>query len=304
MQKYIFLPVAHKIFMFGKAATQQNDQWKSFAAVPVFDSQGLDSVRRLCYNKSKLFHGRSVLMNTTKIEKSGAQLIAHRGVSGLELENTCAAFVAAGNRSYFGIETDVHMTADGKFIIIHDDVTGRVAMEDISVEGSDFAALRALEMKRKDGTTRWDLRLPSLEEYLDVCRSYGKKAVLELKNTFETEDARRVVDICREHYGLENMIFISFFFKNMVSVKEYAPEANAQYLIGGETDLLVRTDLVDRMCALGVDVDIYHRLLTPEHVAYLHERGLKVNCWTVDDAARAEELISWGVDFITTNILE
>ena len=33
-------------------------------------------------------------------------MIAHRGVSGLELENTCAAFVAAGNRSYFGIETD------------------------------------------------------------------------------------------------------------------------------------------------------------------------------------------------------
>ena len=87
-------------------------------------------------------------------------------------------------------------------------------------------------------------------------------------------------------------------------VKEYAPEANAQYLIGGETDFLSRTDLVDQMCDLGVDVDIYHKLLPPEHVNYLHERGLKVNCWMVDDAARAEELISWGVDFITTNILE
>lgn len=243
-------------------------------------------------------------MDTVKVEKKGVQLIAHRGVSGLELENTCAAFVAAGNRSYFGIETDVHVTADGKFIVIHDDVTGRVAKENISVEGSDFATLRALELKRSDGSTRWDLRLPSLEEYLNVCKSYGKKAVLELKNTFEPEDARRVVDICRERYGLENMIFISFFFKNMVSIKEYAPEANAQYLIGGETDLLVRTDLVDKMCQLGVDVDIYHKLLTKTHVDYLHERGLKVNCWTVDDAARAEELIAWGVDFITSNILE
>lgn len=53
-------------------------------------------------------------------------MIAHRGVSGIECENTAAAFVTAGNRSYFGIETDVHRTADGQYIIIHDDDTKRV----------------------------------------------------------------------------------------------------------------------------------------------------------------------------------
>ena len=54
------------------------------------------------------------------------RMIAHRGVCGLERENTCAAFVAAGNRSYYGVETDVHRTADGKFIIIHDDNISRL----------------------------------------------------------------------------------------------------------------------------------------------------------------------------------
>ena len=44
-------------------------------------------------------------MNTTAIDKKGCRLVAHRGVSGLEKENTCAAFVAAGVKSYFGIET-------------------------------------------------------------------------------------------------------------------------------------------------------------------------------------------------------
>ena len=46
-------------------------------------------------------------MNTVKFNKQSVKMVAHRGVSGLERENTCAAFVAAGNRSYFGIETDV-----------------------------------------------------------------------------------------------------------------------------------------------------------------------------------------------------
>ena len=36
----------------------------------------------------------------------------------------------------------------------------------------------------------------------------------------------------------------------------------------------------------------------------LHAAGIKVNCWTVDDPDRAKELIEWGVDMITTNILE
>ena len=50
-------------------------------------------------------------MNTIKLNTTGTnvKMIAHRGLSGLEAENTCAAFVAAGNREkYFGIECDIH----------------------------------------------------------------------------------------------------------------------------------------------------------------------------------------------------
>lgn len=60
-------------------------------------------------------------MNTVKFEHGRALVLAHRGLSGIETENTLCAFVAAGNRSYFGIKTDVHRTADGHFIVIHDD---------------------------------------------------------------------------------------------------------------------------------------------------------------------------------------
>ena len=38
--------------------------------------------------------------------------------------------------------------------------------------------------------------------------------------------------------------------------------------------------------------------------AFFHEKGLVINCWTVDDPARAEDLAAWGVDYITSNILE
>ena len=52
------------------------------------------------------------MMNTIHIEKQHVQLIAHRGCSALETENSIPAFTAAGNRTYYGVETDVHCTAD------------------------------------------------------------------------------------------------------------------------------------------------------------------------------------------------
>ena len=65
-------------------------------------------------------------MDTIKINKGAVKMVAHRGASGLERENTVPAFLAAGNRSYFGIETDIHRTADGKYVVIHDETTSRV----------------------------------------------------------------------------------------------------------------------------------------------------------------------------------
>ena len=70
-------------------------------------------------------------MNTIKFDKKDTLIIAHRGLSGIEKENTNAAFVAAGNRSYYGIETDVHKTLDGRYVVFHDDTTGRVAIDDM-----------------------------------------------------------------------------------------------------------------------------------------------------------------------------
>jgi glycerophosphoryl diester phosphodiesterase len=54
----------------------------------------------------------------------------------------------------------------------------------------------------------------------------------------------------------------------------------------------------------GIDLDAYHGILTEERVAEAHRRGLVVNVWTVDDPKVAEKLAEWGVDQITSNILE
>lgn len=239
-------------------------------------------------------------MDTVKINKNNTTLIAHRGLSGIECENTAAAFVAAGNRSYFGIETDVHKTADGKFIIIHDDNTGRVCAEDLSVENSNYEDLRRLRLNARDGKIREDLCLPGLEEYLRICKTYDKTGVLELKNPFEKSDVERILDIVKNEYETDKLIFISFDYNNLVYIKELDNTATVQFLCGCPVD----GALIEKLLKYGMDLDIYFSYLDEDAIKRLHDNGIKVNCWTVDGKCDAERLTEWGIDYITSNILE
>lgn len=240
-------------------------------------------------------------MDTIKIaNKANVKMVAHRGLSGIERENTNAAFVAAANRSYFGIETDIHKTVDGKYVLIHDDKTGRVAIDNMVVEESTFDTLRSLILTDKDGTkSRSDIRIPTLEEYIGINKKYGKVAVLELKNAFEENEVYEICDKIAALDYLDGTVFISFCYENLVYIRKKYPTQAAQFLISTYED-----DLIERLHAHNLDLDIYHKALTPEIVEKLHAEGITVNCWTVDDPARAEELIAMGVDMITTNILE
>ena len=240
-------------------------------------------------------------MNTKLfIDKGKVKMIAHRGVSGLERENTCPAFVAAGVKSYYGVETDVRMTKDGKFIICHDGDLLRVGGLDVSIEGSTFLELRKVRLKDTDDVTaREDLCLPSLQEYISICRKYDKQSILELKGEFPKHKIVQMVELIGSMGWLERTTFISFCGENLVALKNAFPKADLQFLA-----MKCEEEEIAFMEKHGFDADLFHRVITKELVETLHGKGIKVNCWTVDDLDIAERVRDCGVDFITSNILE
>lgn len=239
-------------------------------------------------------------MDTIKIEKKNVRMIAHRGLSGIERENTNSAFVAAANRSYYGIETDIHRTADGRFVICHDDNLKRISGEEVFVEASTLADLQSVVLFDKDGTkNREDLRVSVLENYISICKRYDKHSVLELKSDFSDEEIAEIVNIIKGFDYLKNTTFISFSYSNLTKIRKISPNQSVQYLFSEFSEEKLSKLLTDR-----IDVDVNHNALTKEMVDFLHGKGIKVNCWTVDDKEKAEKLVEWGVDFITTNNLE
>ncbi len=238
-------------------------------------------------------------MNTVKFNKKNVKTVAHRGVSKLERENTNAAFIAAGNRSYFGIETDMYRTSDNRFVLMHDGKTGRVCKTDVPIESSSYDELRNLILNDLDGKERNDLRIPDIDDYIKICKKYEKVCVLELKSQFKKEEIITFCDIIKSYDYLENVIFISFNLDNLIMIKELYPEQKVQYLRGDFED-----GLIDLLVKYNMDLDIYYQGLSKEKLDECHKHNILVNCWTVDNPSDAEKLAEWGVDYITSNILE
>ena len=241
------------------------------------------------------------MKNTIKIDSKNMKMVAHQGLFGLERGNSNQAFTAAGNREkYFGIETDVHRTADGKYVCIHDSNTKGVSGVDMDVEASTLEQLQSIRLMDNDGTTdRADLRIPTLQDYIKICRDYGKVSVLELKTPFEKEHIGEIIDIIRGMGHLEMTIFISFHRQDLVYLREYLPDQPAQFLTGEWND-----DIKAFLKEYDLDIDICYPPLTKEKFDDIKAAGKKINIWTVDDKAMGEKFADWGADYLTTNILE
>lgn len=240
-------------------------------------------------------------MDNIRIDHGSVRMVAHRGLSALERENTCAAFVAAGVRSYYGIETDVRVTSDGKYIISHDNNFKRCSGGiDIGIEANPFDILHAVPLLDvNDGPHRSDLFPPSLEDYLSICCKYGKTSILELKGLIEEKHIAGIVGTVKDFGHFDDTVFISFTPENLVNVRKQEPDARMQLLV---TD--GKMENLDFLKLYHAGADFGHWTMTRELVDAVHALGLDVNVWTVDKPEDAARMIDIGVDFITSNVLE
>jgi len=170
----------------------------------------------------------------------------------------------------------------------------------VTMEATPWELLREIVLFDTDGTKdRYDLRLPSLENYITICKKYEKHCILELKSVFTEEETAAFIELIRGYDYLDGVTFISFNYDNLLKIRAILPEQSCQFLTGENSD-----EMIARLAADKLDIDIHHASLTEERVKAMHAAGLTINCWTVDTAERGEELAAWGVDQITSNILE
>lgn len=210
-------------------------------------------------------------------------VIAHRGASRLEPENTTAAFRKAVEVGAQGIELDARRTADGVVVVHHDAKLpdGRVIVE-----------------------TPWhDLpdHVPTLGDALDACA--GAWVNIEIKNSpqdpdFDRDD-RVAVEVLAHlaERGAGRWLISSFRLETVDRCHLVAPDVPTAWLtleVGVDTP----SDLVRRG---HTAVHPWEPTITADVIGRCHDAGLLVNGWTCNDPARFTELASWGVDGLCTD---
>ncbi len=239
-------------------------------------------------------------MNTVKIDKYFRGMVAHRGLSGIETENTINAFIAAGNRSYYGIECDVHASKDGKIIVTHDDTLLRLGMLNLYIPSFKYEEIRKFTLiDRKTGNLSFNIAIPLLEDYLSICKTYKKHAFVELKDNLNNDNIDEILHQIPKYHSIQDTSIISFNDKYLTYIKKNYPEFDLYLLTQKMSDK--NLDFCEKH---QIHLDISYEYVDETIIKRMHLIGLKVACWTVDDKDVAEKLIKLGVDYITSNILE
>ena len=228
--------------------------------------------------------------------------IAHRGASLAAPPNTLAAFEKAIELGADGVELDVHLSADGVPVVIHDFTVDAIA------DGSGRVAdLTLTQLKQLDAGSGFDPafageHIPTLEE---VLRHVGNRVLLniELKTaSLRDKGLEQTVITLVEQHGLSDRVLLSSFNPfSLRRAKRIAPHIPAGLLHAPDLPLPLR----HAWLAFLVPHEARHpehRLVNSRYMARARQRGYRVHVWTVDDPKEMYRLINAGVDSIITNV--
>ncbi|MFF1360426.1 glycerophosphodiester phosphodiesterase [Streptomyces sp. NPDC058297] len=213
--------------------------------------------------------------------------IGHRGVMGVEPENTLRSFVAAQNAGLDLIELDLHLSKDGALVVMHDADVDRTTDGRGPIADKTLAELRALDAGRGE-------RVPVFEEVLDAVST---PLQAEIK---DVAAARALADVLQRRDLVSRVEVISFHDEAIAEITRLVP--------GVRTALVASrygTDVVERATAVGATSLVLNiRRLTQEIVERARKADLRIIGWVVNTQDDLRLVRALGLDGATTDYPE
>lgn len=227
----------------------------------------------------------------------GLRIGGHRGAPDVAPENTLAGFEAARAAGVEYLETDVHWSADGIAVVIHDDSVNRTTTGRGKVSSMTLAKLRTLDAGSRFGTGFAGERIPTLEEFLRwvearpplgaVIEAKGRDTGAEIARQVERSPAREHLAIC------------SFLPYEIRGAKAVAPDVPCVLLFHRYRPPGDPLDHVRACLADGADVP--WQWDDGDLVARMHAAGMIVGGGTANDATAVQKLMTLGADFVDSD---
>jgi glycerophosphoryl diester phosphodiesterase len=225
--------------------------------------------------------------------------IAHRGASGLAPENTLASVKRALEIGVDLVEIDIHLTADGYPVVIHDRMVDRTTDGTGLISTMTLAQVKELDAGSWFGAEFRGEQIPTLEEVMLICR----RKALVLVETKTVESAEAAAVLMRSMRAQSRVVIQSFHGAAVRSVNRLDRRIPTAFLMtGSEATLRRRTGVVRRVLKLGANaLSLKYRAAQPDLVAQFLACAMGFWVWTVDEEADMRAMIEMGVGGIITN---
>jgi len=224
-------------------------------------------------------------------------VIAHRGASAVAPENTMAAFRRAVELGADCIETDLHLSRDGRLVILHDATLNRTTNGEGPVKNLTLAELRELDAGRWFSQQFAGERLPTIEELLDFAGQVDLSLYLEIKGGAGYGVERAVISALRGRKESKASVVLCFDASVLDRIHQLDRLVMTGLLFESDPEAMVREAVRVGARQIAPRGDC----ITPELIADAHRRGLKLVAWTVNEPTQMRALAAAGIDGIITN---
>ncbi|WKX73608.1 glycerophosphodiester phosphodiesterase family protein [Streptomyces sp. XD-27] len=213
--------------------------------------------------------------------------IGHRGLMGVEPENTLRSFVRAEREGVDVIELDLHLSKDGALVVMHDAEVDRTTDGSGPISVQTLAELRELDAGQGE-------RIPLFEEVLDAVQA---PLQAEIK---DRAAARALAEVMVRRDLLGRVDVLSFHDEALAEIRGLLPAVRTALVASR-----YGPDVIDRAEAVGARMLVLNiRRLTLELVERAHAAGLKVIGWTVNTQDQLRLARGLGLDGGTTDFPE
>ncbi len=203
---------------------------------------------------------------------------------------------------YAGLECDVRVTADGKYVISHDETTNSLGGS-LTVAEATLDQLKAETLTQTRGGVTYTGHICTVEEYLDVCVEKSAFPVIELKwatgiNNNDMSNFAGLVELVKSRKLESKAVFLTSMKQSIEYIRTNYPDLTCQFLTGqywaNHFDWCVKWK-VNPSIQIG-----YFNIYT---VKKFHDAGLQVAMWTVNSEANYTKYGNMGVYMMTCDYL-
>ncbi len=237
------------------------------------------------------------------------KVISHRGANRRAPQNTIPAFEHSIKIGVDGFETDIHITKDGVPVVCHNYTIDETSTGQGEIRNMTLEELRKYDFGSYFHEKYAGTKLPTLEEFLELCESADIEIMnIEIKPPLDgnMEIVKKTIDAVKAHGLFESLLISSFDHNVLIECKKVDPNCKTGYLYSPKQKIFFEKLLFGYVgFAKEIKADYFHphfSTVNKRFVRRLHENGVKVNVWTVNDEKVAKYLLKCGVDGLITDI--